>query len=129
MLGRHRGDLVFVTSDVVRAPRPHMAAYVASKFGLEGLVHALQMELEGTGVRATIVRPGPTVTEMGTAWDPDQTTAVLEDWVRWGFARHPAFLPPESIGAAVVAAVGAPRGTHLSVIEVQPEAPLPKGAR
>jgi NADP-dependent 3-hydroxy acid dehydrogenase YdfG len=128
MLERRRGDLVFITSEMVRAPRPHMAAYVSAKFGLEGLVHALQMELEGTGVRASIVRPGPTVTEMGTAWDPEVTTAVLEDWVQWGFARHSAFLPAESIAAAVLAAPGAPRGTHLSVIEVEPEAPLSKGA-
>ena len=42
------------------APRPAMAAYVTSKWGLEGYVRALQMEWEGTGVRASVVRPGPT---------------------------------------------------------------------
>ena len=52
MVERRRGDLIFVTSDVVAHPRPRMAAYVASKWGLEGFVTALQMELEGTGVRA-----------------------------------------------------------------------------
>ena len=30
-------------------PRPHKAAYVASKWGLEGYARTLQMELEGTG--------------------------------------------------------------------------------
>ena len=49
MVERRRGDLVFVTSDIVAHPRPVMAAYVASKWGLEGYVRALQMELEGTG--------------------------------------------------------------------------------
>jgi NAD(P)-dependent dehydrogenase (short-subunit alcohol dehydrogenase family) len=57
MISRRRGDVVFVTSDVAERPRPAMAAYVTSKWGLEGYVHSLQMELEGTGVRATIRGP------------------------------------------------------------------------
>ena len=88
MVERRRGDLIFVTSDVVAHPRPRMAAYVASKWGLEGFVTALQMELEGTGVRAVIVRPGPTLTGMGMDWDPDVTGEVLAEWARWGLARH-----------------------------------------
>ena len=77
MVERRRGDIVFVTSDVVAHPGPRMAAYVTSKWGLEGFVRALQMELEGTGVRATIVRPGPTLTGMGMDWDPEVTGEVL----------------------------------------------------
>jgi NAD(P)-dependent dehydrogenase (short-subunit alcohol dehydrogenase family) len=124
MVERQRGDLVFVTSDVVAHPRPHMAAYVASKWGLEGFVTALQMELEGTGVRAIVVRPGPTLTGMGMDWDPAVTDQVLAEWSRWGLARHSAFLRPDGVALAIVHAIGAPRGTHLSVLEVQPEAPL-----
>ncbi len=70
MVERRRGDLVFVTSDVVAHPRPRMAAYVASKWGLEGFVTALQMELEGTGVRAVIVRPGPDADRHGHGLGP-----------------------------------------------------------
>ena len=132
MVARRRGDLVFVTSDVVAHPRPRMSAYVASKWGLEGFVTALQMELEGTGVRAVIVRPGPTLTGMGMDWDPDVTGEVLAEWTRWGLARHSAFLRPEGVASAIAHAVAAPRGTHLSVVEVQPEAPIaspsPEGA-
>jgi NAD(P)-dependent dehydrogenase (short-subunit alcohol dehydrogenase family) len=124
MVERRRGDLVFVTSDVVVHPRPRMSAYVSSKWGLEGFVTALQMELEGTGVRAVIVRPGPTLTGMGMDWDPEVTAAVLDDWSRWGLARHSSFLRPEGVALAIAHAVAAPRGTHLSVVEVQPEAPL-----
>jgi NAD(P)-dependent dehydrogenase (short-subunit alcohol dehydrogenase family) len=129
MLERQRGDLVFVTSDVVAHPRPCMSAYVSSKWGLEGFVTALAMELEGTGVRATMVRPGPTTTGMGMDWDPAITGEVIAEWERWGLARHPAFLRPDAIGLAIAHAVSAPRGTHFSVVEVQPEAPLDqKGA-
>jgi NADP-dependent 3-hydroxy acid dehydrogenase YdfG len=130
MARRHHGDLVFVSSDIIRAPRPLMAAYMASKWGLEGFVRALQLELEGTGVRATIVQPGQTLTEMGTDWGPDTTAAVLGEWVRFGVARHSHFLRPPAVAAAVMAAVTTPPGTHLPLIEVQPEGPIvPDGNR
>jgi NAD(P)-dependent dehydrogenase (short-subunit alcohol dehydrogenase family) len=124
MTERRRGDIVFVTSDVAERPRPSMAAYVTSKWGLEGYVHSLQMELEGTGVRATIVRPGPTLTGMGMDWDPAVTGRVIEEWAAWGFARHGNFMRPAGVAQAIVAAVGLPRGTHATVIELQPEAPI-----
>jgi NAD(P)-dependent dehydrogenase (short-subunit alcohol dehydrogenase family) len=124
MAERQRGDLIFVTSDVVAHPRPYMSAYVSSKWGLEGFVTALQMELEGTGVRATVVRPGPTQTGMGMDWDPDIAGEVITEWERWGLARHSAFMRPGGVAAAIAHAVATPRGTHLSVIEVQPEAPI-----
>ena len=101
-----------------------MAAYVASKWGLEGYARAVQMEWEGTGVRASVVRPGPTVTGMGLDWDPEVTGQVLSEWTRWGLARHPHFMQPASVAAAVVAAVSAERGAHFSVLEVQPEGPI-----
>jgi NADP-dependent 3-hydroxy acid dehydrogenase YdfG len=125
MLERRRGDVVFVTSETVQAPRPGAAAYVASKWGLEGLARILQMELEGSGVRASIVRPGQTVTEMGSDWEGEAATDVLQSWIHWGLARHNGFLRPDGVAAAVLAAVSTPRGTHLTVIEVQPEAPIP----
>jgi len=124
MVTRRRGDIVFVTSDVAERPRPAMAAYVTSKWGLEGYVHSLQMELEGTGVRATILRPGPTLTGMGMDWDPEVTAGVIEQWASWGFARHSNFMRPAGVAQAVCAVVGLPRGVHATVIELQPEAPI-----
>ena len=105
---RRRGDVVFVTSDVAERPRPAMAAYVTSKWGLEGYVRSLQMELEGTGVRATILRPGPTLTGMGMDWDPDVTAEVIEQWASWGFARHSNFMRPAGVAQAVCAVVWTP---------------------
>jgi NAD(P)-dependent dehydrogenase (short-subunit alcohol dehydrogenase family) len=124
MAERRRGDVVFVTSDVAERPRPFMAAYVTSKWGLEGYVHSLQMELEGSGVRATIVRPGPTLTGMGMDWDPDVTGEVIEQWAAWGFARHSNFMRPAGVAEAIASVVALPRGTHATIIELQPEAPL-----
>lgn len=124
MVERRRGDIVFVTSNVVRLPRTYMAAYVASKHGLEGLARAMQMELEGTGVRAGIVRPGPASTEQGRTWDPEVIDEVLASWADWGVMRHPGYLRPQDVASAVLAVVSAPRGTHLTLIEVEPEAPV-----
>ncbi len=116
LVERRRGDIVFVTSDVVERPRPTMAAYVTSKWGLEGYVRSLQMELEGTGVRATILRPGPTLTGMGMDWDPEVTGAIIEQWAAWGFARHANFMRPAGGGRGRlrggVPSPGYPRHRH-----------------
>lgn len=124
MIERERGDIVFVTSDVVRNVRPGVASYVSAKWGLEGLARAMQLELEGTGVRASIVSPGPTATGMGMDWDPAAATHIIEYWTRYGLMRHDGYLRPSGVASAVVAAVSAPKGTHLSFIEVQPEPPV-----
>ena len=89
------------------------------------MAHAMQMELEGTGVRASIVRPGPTWSEMGTDWDDeDGRPTCSTEWVRFGLARHPHFLKPAAVADAITTVVSAPRGVHLNLVEVTPEAPV-----
>ncbi|MDX6284883.1 MAG: hypothetical protein QOG53_368 [Frankiales bacterium] len=124
MVARRRGDIVFVTSEVVTSPRPGVAAYVTSKWAIEGLAQAMRMELEGTGVRVSVVRPGPTLTEMGWDWDPAVTGELLNEWQRWGLVRHMSFLAPEGVASAVAAVVSAPPGVHFTLVEVEPEAPV-----
>jgi len=124
MVERRRGDVVFVSSDVAVRARPFMSSYAAGKWGLEGMAHAMQMELEGTGVRASIVRPGPTWSEMGLDWDVDEAAAVLNGWVKFGHARHSHFMKPQALADAISYLVGQPRGVHVNLIEVNPEAPL-----
>lgn len=126
MFERQRGDVVFVTSEVAMTPRTHMAAYVASKAGLEGFARAMAMECEGTGVRVGIVRPGPSSTEQGTTWDEDTINEVVSSWSHWGLLRHDGALRPAEMAQAVLAVVSAPRGTRYAVLEVQPEAPVTK---
>ena len=124
MIDRQRGDVVLVTSQNAATPRPNVGAYNASKAGLESFGRTMQMELEGTGVRASIVRPGPTFTEMGWTWAPELIDLCLKDWKRWGLLRHHHYLPADSIARAIVEVSTAPRGTHLSLVEVNPEAPV-----
>jgi NAD(P)-dependent dehydrogenase (short-subunit alcohol dehydrogenase family) len=124
MIERRRGDVVFVSSDVAVQVRPFMSSYAAGKWGLEGMVRSLQLELEGFGVRASLVRPGPTKSDMGGDWDPQDMEMVINNWVRFGLARHGLLLRPPAVADAVLAVVRAPRGVHLNLIEVSPEAPV-----
>jgi NADP-dependent 3-hydroxy acid dehydrogenase YdfG len=126
MVERQRGDVVFVSSDVAVRARPFMSSYAAGKWGLEGMAHAMQMELEGTGVRTSIVRPGPTWSEMGTDWEDEAAADVLNGWIKFGHARHSHFLKPAALADAISTIISAPRGVHLNLIEVNPEAPLEK---
>lgn len=124
MVARRRGDVIFIGSDTGLVQRPHMGAYGAAKAGLIAMVKNLQMELEGTGVRASIVHPGPTMTEMGWQLTAEQVGPMLEDWAKWGQARHNYFLRPSDIARAVTFVAEAPRGTNIVSMELQPEAPL-----
>lgn len=117
------GDLLFISSHASREHRPAQAAYGATKAGLEALARTLSLELEGTGVRSTIVQVGATQSEFHTGWTPDQITHLLKYWKKFGVQRHLAMMPPESVARAVVLALTTPKGTQLGSIEVQPEAP------
>lgn len=124
MIERRLGDVVFVSSMNAVAPRPFQAGYTAAKAGLEGLAAALRMDLEGTGVRVIVLRLGPTLSDFGLAWDSSLLIHVVETWQRWGLIRHNEMLEPDRAAAVVVAAVTAPRGMQLDVVQVNPEAPV-----
>ena len=126
MIERGRGDFVFIGSDVALHPRPWSSAYVAAKSGIDGLVATVQLELEGTGVRASIIRPGQTITGMGMNLDQKSTDAMLNDWIRHGLARHGNFLAPEHLAQGIGAIVAMPRGAHMRVVEIEAEGALTK---
>jgi NADP-dependent 3-hydroxy acid dehydrogenase YdfG len=117
------GDLVFISSHATRDHRPAQAAYGATKAGLEHLARTLGLELEGSGIRSTVIQVGATQSEFAAGWDPAKIMDLLKYWKRFGLQRHLALMPAESVARAVVLAVTTPPGTHLGTIEVQPEAP------
>lgn len=118
------GDLIFVGSDVSLRQRPHMGAYGAAKAALVAMVNNYQMELEGTGVRASIVHPGPTKTSMGWSLPAELIGPALEDWAKWGQARHDYFLRADDLARAIAFVAETPRGGFIANMELQPEAPL-----
>lgn len=124
MVERRRGDVIFVGSDVSLRPRPHMGGYGAAKAGLLAMAKTLQMELEGTGVRASVVHPGPTKTAMGWSMPAESIGPMLEDWAKWGQARHDYFLRAADLARAITFVAETPRGGFIAELEIQPEAPL-----
>lgn len=55
---RRAGTLINVTSSVGIVPMPLVAAYVASKYAVEGFTESLAYELSFFGIRTKIVQPG-----------------------------------------------------------------------
>ena len=63
MQERRRGVIVNLASTAAFQPGPFMAVYYASKAYVLSFTEALAEEFHGTGVTATALCPGPTVTE------------------------------------------------------------------
>ena len=125
-------DIVMVSSDAARRPRPGQLAYGASKAGLENYSEALGLALEGTGIRVIKFRLGPALSEFSFAWDlsPETTQKRTEHWASFGLrdARmmsqgNLGILTPEDVARAVVHAVTQPRHVLIDTIELQPTVP------
>ena len=52
------------SSSVLARSFPNYGAYIASKAGVEGLVHVLANELRGRNITVNAVAPGPTGTDL-----------------------------------------------------------------
>ena len=125
MVERGHGDIVFVTSDVVVRPRTHMASYVAAKAGLEGLARVHADGARGHRRPRRHGPPRPVVHRAGHrrgARRPSSTSC--RTWEKWGLLRHNGALLPANVANAIVVMVSVPKGTHLTLIEVEPEAPV-----
>jgi NAD(P)-dependent dehydrogenase (short-subunit alcohol dehydrogenase family) len=88
-----RGTFVTVGSVADHVGFPENAAYAASKYGLRGLHETLLAEFRGTGVRLTLISPGPTDTDIWTPFDPDR---------REGFPHRAEMLRPADVAEAVL---------------------------
>ncbi|CAI9390367.1 SDR family oxidoreductase [Microbacterium sp. T2.11-28] len=105
-----RGQVLFVNSGAGLTAHPQWSAYAASKHGLRALADALRGEEAAHGVRVTSVYPGRTATPMqaqvhaqeGAAYDPSR------------------FIDPDSVAAAILAALDATPDAALTDITVRP---------
>ncbi|WP_319435643.1 SDR family oxidoreductase [Mycobacterium sp. RTGN5] len=124
MIEAGRGDLIFVSSQVVGGvPRRWMSAYSASKHALEAWIDVLQSELEGTGVRSSIVRPGPTRTEQGTNWSAAEMKLMMSGWHGQGGVPRTEALQPEDVAQVIASVVELPGHVHMRMVEVVPSIP------
>ena len=109
MLERGTGDIVSIGSIADHATFPENAAYGASKHGLRALHDVLRTELRGTGVRVTLVSPGPVDTALWDEIDPDS---------REGFTPRSRMLMPHAVAAAVLYAVTQPTEVDIELIRL-----------
>lgn len=112
-------DVVFISSRAAALAWPRNTPYGAAKAGVENAAAALRAELEGTGIRTTVVRVGDTVTEFGAAWTPSEF-ADVGYWAQIGLVKG-GLLQATDVAAAVVSAVTAPRGVQLETLVVNPQ--------
>jgi len=96
MRARRRGHIVSIGSIADHTAFPENGAYAASKFGLRGLHEVLRAELVTSGVRTTLISPGPVDTTLWDAVNPDE---------RPGFSPRSAMLTPDAVASAVVFAI------------------------
>jgi NADP-dependent 3-hydroxy acid dehydrogenase YdfG len=108
MVKRGSGHLVTVGSISDYIAFSGSTAYAASKFGLRGMHEVIRQETAKSGVRTTLVSPGPVDTDIWDAVDPDSKP---------GFTKRKDMMKAEDVAAAVVYAVTQPE--HLTVTEIR----------
>lgn len=118
MVKRGSGHLVTVGSISDYIGFSGSTAYAASKFGLRGMHEVIRQETAKSGVRTTLVSPGPVDTDIWDAVDPDSKP---------GFTKRKDMMKAEDVAAAVVYAVMQPE--HLAVTEIRllPAVYTPRG--
>ncbi|WP_410601483.1 SDR family oxidoreductase [Amycolatopsis sp. lyj-90] len=103
-----KGHVVVINSGAGQNARPGWGPYAASKFAVRAFADALRDE--ETALRVTSIYPGRTDTEMQQAIIADE-----------GRSYEPErFLRPESVGAAVLAAVSATGDAHPTDVILRP---------
>jgi NAD(P)-dependent dehydrogenase (short-subunit alcohol dehydrogenase family) len=94
MKPRRTGHIVNVSSAVSKVAGSDCATYVATKFGVAGFSEAVAIELRGTGVELSVVRPSLCHSDLSS-----------------GFAglRGMPFIEPEDVAARIVETLQRPR--------------------
>jgi NAD(P)-dependent dehydrogenase (short-subunit alcohol dehydrogenase family) len=108
-----RGSFITVGSVADHRGFPENAAYAASKYGLRGLHETLVEEYRGTGVRLSLVSPGPTDTSVWDPFDPDR---------REGFIPRAGMLRPGDVAEAILFVATRPQHVHIDWLRLGPTA-------
>jgi NAD(P)-dependent dehydrogenase (short-subunit alcohol dehydrogenase family) len=120
------GDILFVTSAAGVNPWPLHLPYAAANAGVEHAARTLRLELEGTGIRVSVLRCGETAgTDFGTKeLATGRMMSANELWFRRGLLRHTGLMTPDNVADAIVTAVTLPIGHQYEVMAVMPVAPI-----
>jgi 3-oxoacyl-[acyl-carrier protein] reductase len=102
------GRIIALSSSVLAKSFPTYGPYIASKAGVEGLVHVLNNELRGRNITVNAVAPGPVATEL---FLKDKTQAQIEQFIK--LAPLERLGQPEDI-ANVVSFLAGPDGAWVN---------------
>lgn len=105
---RRTGHIVTIGSIADRFIFAENGAYAASKHAQRAMHEVLRQELQGSGVRASLISPGPTDTSIWDAIDPDN---------REGFPSRSSMLSATAVAEAIHWVVNAP--AELNVDEMR----------
>jgi short-subunit dehydrogenase len=109
MRARRSGQIINVSTVLAAQPLPYLGGYAGAKAALERISEALRMELRGSGVAVSVVRPGTTSTGFGAN--------------RLGSGRErrrvaPRGVPPEAVARAILrTAHREPRRAYVRVAD------------
>jgi len=118
MVKRGSGHLVTIGSISDYIGFSDSTAYAASKFGLRGMHEVIRQETAKSGVRTTLISPGPVDTDIWNAVDPDSKP---------GFTKRKDMMRAEDIAAAVLYAVMQPERIDVTEIRLLPTLYTPRG--
>lgn len=109
MRERGSGHLVSIGSVADRETYPENAAYSATKFGARAMHQVLRQELRSSGVRVSLVSPGPVDTHI---WNP------IAPESRPGYPRRDEMLDVQAVAAAVLWVVTRPASVNVDELRL-----------
>jgi len=102
------GRIIAFSSSVLARSFPSYGPYIASKAGVEGLVHVLANEMRGRNITVNAVAPGPVGTELFLSGKSDEQITELAN-----LAPLERLGEPEDI-ARVVSFLAGPEGGWIN---------------
>jgi len=103
------GHIVTIGSVADRTVFAENGAYAATKFGARAMHEVLRLETRGSGVRATLVSPGPTDTAMWDLLNPDS---------RSDLPNRDQMLRADDVARAVLFAVTQPASVNIDELRL-----------
>ncbi|MEU7277595.1 SDR family oxidoreductase [Streptomyces sp. NPDC045431] len=119
LLDGDRPVVVNFSSTSASFAHPYMAAYAASKGGIQAMTHAIASEYSKQGLRAVCVAPGSIASGMTTGTGPGlPEDADMSLFAKLAPAIGQGFAGPETV-AGVVAMLGSEDGAFITGTEIR----------
>lgn len=115
MVERQGGTIINVSSLAGKKTFVNHAAYVASKFGVNGLSETIREEVSGKNVRISLVAPGAAETELLTHVTDNQ---ALEDYNNWKQSMGGTTMSPQVVAQSVKFIYDMPQEVSIRELDI-----------